>query len=390
MVNIEHNEINDNFKEMVNYVIDNNYNSFMEKVHNKYRAVGLLVLDDNYEFYHGIINILGCMKIQVKYIIKFGEIDFKNYAKYNVIDIKQLKNINKKPDIVFMINTLISVHVSDFIRNLKIKTVILSSTDKEQKRYIDFLEHLLDLYDVYSWLDDVESRKVFLADIIGDYTNCYNKYIFADEPQYLLSGFIPTSGDIAIDGGAYDGQTARDLSMLGAKVYSFELDINNYNKCKIMAEKFNFVIENYGLGIKKSEIRYITADTASRVNEDNGNAIGKIIDIDTYVLENDIAKVDYIKLDVEGSELDALKGAYKTISMFKPKMAISVYHNQEDLWTIAHYIKSIRSDYKFMWRHYPVDLSNDYGMFDKLREIRKDLDMDNLAKATWEKVLYCS
>ena len=57
-------------------------------------------------------------------------------------------------------------------------------------------------------------------------------------------------------------------------------------------------------------------------------------------------KATFIKMDVEGSELQALMGAEKQIRNNKPRLAICIYHKQEDFWTIPQYIKKIRPDYK--------------------------------------------
>ncbi len=52
--------------------------------------------------------------------------------------------------------------------------------------------------------------------------------------------------------------------------------------------------------------------------------------MDDYITE----RVTFIKMDIEGSEANALRGAEKIIRTYKPKLAISVYHKKDDLWTI--------------------------------------------------------
>lgn len=65
-------------------------------------------------------------------------------------------------------------------------------------------------------------------------------------------------------------------------------------------------------------------------------------------------KVTFIKMDIEGAELEALKGAVDTIKRCHPKLAICVYHKREDLITIPQFIKSIDKSYKLYLRaHYP-------------------------------------
>lgn len=57
-------------------------------------------------------------------------------------------------------------------------------------------------------------------------------------------------------------------------------------------------------------------------------------------------------MDIEGSELAALRGAEKTIKKSKPKLAICVYHKPEDLITIPQFISSLVPEYKFFLRHH--------------------------------------
>lgn len=63
-------------------------------------------------------------------------------------------------------------------------------------------------------------------------------------------------------------------------------------------------------------------------------------------------QVTFIKLDVEGSEMAALEGASESIRRWKPKLAVSVYHKPEDLWTLASYIIELNPNYNLYLRHY--------------------------------------
>lgn len=70
------------------------------------------------------------------------------------------------------------------------------------------------------------------------------------------------------------------------------------------------------------------------------------VTIDSF-LEKLGHSVDLIKLDVEGSEMNVLKGAGKSILKFKPRMAISIYHCKEHLLDIPEFLLSLHKDYTF-------------------------------------------
>lgn len=57
-------------------------------------------------------------------------------------------------------------------------------------------------------------------------------------------------------------------------------------------------------------------------------------------------------MDIEGAELEALKGAEKVLRKCKPKLAISLYHKNEDLYQIPIWLSKVVPEYKFYLRHY--------------------------------------
>jgi hypothetical protein len=59
----------------------------------------------------------------------------------------------------------------------------------------------------------------------------------------------------------------------------------------------------------------------------------------------------FIKMDIEGSEMEALKGAASTIKNRKPCLAISVYHKPEGIVTIPAFLQNLVPEYKFYLRH---------------------------------------
>ena len=153
------------------------------------------------------------------------------------------------------------------------------------------------------------------------------------------------------------------------------------------------MVENFGLGEHSKRIEYLSFDTASHVvtsNADTPNKmIGQLISIDEYVREKNLPRVDFIKMDIEGSELSALKGAALSIARWKPRLAISAYHRPEDIYTLAKFLKSIRPDYEFAFRHYPTSYDNEpdlFGVNGKL--FLETFDLPLKVPFIWESILY--
>src|SRR5207253_3138935 len=80
----------------------------------------------------------------------------------------------------------------------------------------------------------------------------------------------------------------------------------------------------------------------------------KVTTIDKHVAGNKIPRIDFIKMDIEGAELPALQGAAETLRRWRPRLAISLYHRQEDIFTIPLYLKSLELDYAFYLDHYTI------------------------------------
>ena len=62
--------------------------------------------------------------------------------------------------------------------------------------------------------------------------------------------------------------------------------------------------------------------------------------------------MDFIKLDIEGAEQDAIDGAKNTIRKYKPILAICIYHKAEDWYKIPEKVLEIEKDYDIYLRHY--------------------------------------
>lgn len=304
-----------------------------------------------------------------------------------VYSVKEAEGNPLQLDQVIMRVSLFAMKFYEYFQRMGIPTFIVNDTQAMEARNRLIYEHLPQIYDIYSSFMDEESRCTYRQVLMAWVSNRLSDYRFAPEGQYLLEGFMPGPDDIAIDRGAFDGGTARDFTSLGARVYAFEMDQDNYQQCLPAAEQYGFTVENMGLGDSEREDHYSAGGVGSSLRG-NGSKLARIIDLDTYVMKKDLPRIDYIKLDVEGAELQTLRGAVRSIGKWKPKMAISAYHKEEDLWTLAEEIRSIRPDYEFAFRHYRIDARN-YWLGEREKQLLQAYGLDCMIPTPCETVLYC-
>lgn len=176
--------------------------------------------------------------------------------------------------------------------------------------------------------------------------------------------FEPRENEVFVDAGCYDGDTSVDfINWCGEKydrIYAFEPSKDMLELCK---NKFNNRgIKNYELIDKATW----SEDTEVYFSDDLGSAIFggaqvlnnsnnkiKTTSIDKVLNGN---YVSFIKMDIEGSELEALKGAKESIIKYRPRLAISIYHKREDILEIPSYILGLVPDYNLYIRHYSSDI----------------------------------
>lgn len=184
-----------------------------------------------------------------------------------------------------------------------------------------------------------------------DFSNIY------ESNQYFVQGIIEANPHaVFVDAGAYHGETIDEfISFQGGKfdkVYSFEMDTNNY--LAIMEKKYDERVRilNYGLWDERTTCTYSSDNTGSAIGE--GNLIAKCISLDEVIGEEEVT---FIKMDIEGAEMKALYGAEKCIKRCKPQLAICVYHKPEDIYEITKLVHEWLPEHKLYIRHHSVTLT---------------------------------
>ena len=153
-----------------------------------------------------------------------------------------------------------------------------------------------------------------------------------------------------LDCGAYSGESALifEKEYNPHEIYSFEPVPENYNLLldNIKLNKLKKVQPiDKGIGEQSKTLKYHSLDVSSYVSED-GNAEMEVVSVDEFVEKHEL-DIGLIKMDIEGYELSAIKGARETIKKFKPILLISIYHHPEELFNTKQRIEEILPDYKF-------------------------------------------
>lgn len=185
--------------------------------------------------------------------------------------------------------------------------------------------------------------------------------------QYYEFPELFKPGTAIVDGGCFDGMDTIEFSKWCggrySQIYAFEPDPVNYLHCKANIEAAgvpNVTVFQAGLGDAEGKFTFacdlsqaghlIERTTSGQVASKNGS---QYITVQVYALD-DIADVEIglIKMDIEGAEIDALRGAKHVIQRDKPQMAICVYHRKGDMLAIMDYLHNLVPEYRFWLRHY--------------------------------------
>lgn len=162
--------------------------------------------------------------------------------------------------------------------------------------------------------------------------------------------------EVFVDVGAYVGDSTLDfISTYGEdcykKIYCYEITDGIISSLKENLKKHDKIeIVNKAVGEKDGEIflsENLNDNSANRTTKDFGKSV-PLTSLDLDVKE----KITMIKMDIEGDEEKAIRGARRHIANDSPKLLLSVYHKNEDYFKIAKLVNSYNKNYKFYLRNY--------------------------------------
>ena len=307
-------------------------------------------------------------------LIFFADSDEKLYNKNRFgKKVKPPTEILNYPDALVSINSLSMKAIHNAMENLHISNdcmiipyyfyhgVLGHPYDKitAQKHIIDYCDKILQLYEVSDertkrYLDIIiELRRKATDDL-------YEKDFYngtGESLEYFCDPQLAPLGDVTyIDIGAFEGESIEPVKEFYRdrlrKCIAFEPDSNSISELKkyISKNKMQDITDilPYALGSEDKTIYFQETGSTSKQTEYGGVEVqqrefDKLQDIQ-------IVGEAMVKMDIEGGELEALKGMKKLIKEQQPYLAICIYHKEADLYDIPNYIKSIYSGYRFFIR----------------------------------------
>lgn len=217
---------------------------------------------------------------------------------------------------------------------------------------------------------DYETEHHFFGHVFEDvyssylyFDDCYDEERIGSYDLLLLEGLYGlkndqvdvrvSAGDIVIDAGSWIGDFAAYASVKGATVFAFEPTDPAYSYLKETARlNPNIYPVRRGLGnvICKANMKNNPDFTlGNSISEEDGEEI-EVTTIDSFVLEQGLTHVDFIKADIEGYERYMLEGAQETLRRFAPKLALCTYHFPDDPEVLAALITKANPAYRIVQR----------------------------------------
>ena len=225
----------------------------------------------------------------------------------------------------------------------------------------EFLEtNLEDIAKARELFADERSKEIYDGVIkyklTGNIAHLFSAESAASE-QYALLG--AESFKSYADLGAYNGDTVREMLTLCpelSRIYAFEPDAKNHKKlcayCETLSEGVKVTAINAAAWSENAALNFSAEGNRNsrvfaagkKVKEIEGRTLDSVLNGDG---------VDYIKYDVEGAELEALKGSAETINKYLPNMLVSLYHRSEDIFKLPLYIYENFPGYRLYLRRLP-------------------------------------
>lgn len=216
----------------------------------------------------------------------------------------------------------------------------------------DMFENRDEYLSLYKIFADDRSRQVL--DAVIAYRLTLDPLRLRDVIDWDLYGSTQFgSEEVYVDGGTYNGDSIQMfIDHVGGrylKVHGFEPDPKTFEALKArLGSTPRVELHNSGLFSYTGELGFSADSSRAAKFDDRAENKIPIVSIDDTVKD----RVTFIKMNIEGAEIEALKGARAAIAASQPKLAISAYHRASDLRMLVRLIRELNSGYKLRLRQH--------------------------------------
>ncbi len=211
---------------------------------------------------------------------------------------------------------------------------------------------------VRSRLNEPESQDIFdkIVDfrLTGD-TATMESFSYDPVNQYFEPFLeLQDTGETFIDVGSFDGATSLEFARRAPgfrEILAFEPDPDNYRTvCARLAQFAPNRVRTFNQGLSDATRTVAFEPGGGSTSRIHTTATGsaEVVALDALGLQS----ATFIKMDIEGAEEAAIRGAIDTIARLRPRLAISVYHKADDLWRIPATVDLAGVPFELRIRHY--------------------------------------
>lgn len=213
----------------------------------------------------------------------------------------------------------------------------------------------------YELWEDASSREAYVAQLMLrlslDFRVVDRVKPIAHPAYFPPDLFTLSEIETFVDCGAFDGDTYRDFTRLVAGSYhryiAIEPDADSFAKlaaqvgAEAMGPHPHVRLLQIGVTDRPCVLRFFAnGSSESRLSDDSDQSI-TCLPLDEILRDE---HPSYLKMDIEGAELGALRGANDTLVRHRPILAVSAYHRARDLWDVPMLIASLVQNYAFFLR----------------------------------------
>lgn len=383
----ERKEQMDNYRELlkfsIDYAIENNTFHSLNIINN---TECLCIWGAGDFFIRSYERMFKNRNIEISYIVdskkeKHGQKIIDNIVCISPEKLLELNNPVVIPYLYNGFDEVCNFCIKNHIRWIHKSHFMLDMQDIDKRQLDWFIKQKSKIMNVYDFLYDEESKKVYSYAISSRITYEYKKInypkIYSGGEYFSpnVVGFELKQDEDFLDVGAFNGDTIEKFlnttNKTFSSIYALEMSKKNFKELK------KYIETKYGS--VKHKIEMINCDAwdektittcgdesdhsgiSCSINKGKRSFLSseEIEDVQLDMIDNILKdrKISFIKMDIEGAEVKAIKGAKECIRINSPKMAICIYHNLSDYWEVPLAIKNTNPNYNIAVRHHSNDNS---------------------------------